>query len=87
VLTARGGHLGFHGQGSRVPWHDRVTAWWLARKGFCLDQPLRDQAANSSKRRPSAYNRVLPSSPTAQFSKTAAINAGDAQCPSFEKCW
>jgi hypothetical protein len=31
VLTARGGHLGFHGQGSRVPWHDRMTAWWLAR--------------------------------------------------------
>jgi uncharacterized protein len=31
-LTPRGGHLGFHGQGSRVPWHDRVTAWWLARK-------------------------------------------------------
>jgi len=32
VLTRRGGHLGFHGQGSRVPWHDRVTAWWLARR-------------------------------------------------------
>ncbi len=32
VLTRRGGHLGFHGRGSRVPWHDRVTAWWLARK-------------------------------------------------------
>jgi hypothetical protein len=32
VLTPRGGHLGFHGQGSRVPWHDRVTAWWLARR-------------------------------------------------------
>jgi uncharacterized protein len=31
VLTPRGGHLGFHGQGSHVPWHDRVTAWWLAR--------------------------------------------------------
>ena len=31
-LTPRGGHLGFHGQGSRVPWHDRATAWWLARK-------------------------------------------------------
>jgi uncharacterized protein len=37
VLTPRGGHLGFHGQGSRVPWHDRVTAWWLARR-FGLDQ-------------------------------------------------
>jgi len=32
VLTLRGGHLGFHGRGSRVPWHDRVTAWWLARR-------------------------------------------------------
>jgi hypothetical protein len=32
ALTPRGGHLGFHGRGSRVPWHDRVTALWLARK-------------------------------------------------------
>ncbi len=32
VLSPRGGHLGFHGQGSRVPWHDQVTAWWLARR-------------------------------------------------------
>jgi uncharacterized protein len=32
VLTAGGGHIGFHGQGSRVPWHDRVTAWWLAQR-------------------------------------------------------
>lgn len=32
VLTPGGGHLGFHGRGSRVPWHDRVTAWWLARR-------------------------------------------------------
>lgn len=32
VLTPRGGHLGFHGQGSRIPWHDRVTAWWLAQR-------------------------------------------------------
>ena len=32
VLTPRGGHLGFHGRGSRVPWHDRVTACWLARR-------------------------------------------------------
>ena len=50
VLTPRGGHLGFHGQSSRVPWHDRVTAWWLAQKGFSLDQTIRGQAANSSKR-------------------------------------
>lgn len=27
-----GGHLGFHDQASRVAWHDRVTAAWLARK-------------------------------------------------------
>lgn len=32
ALTPRGGHLGFHGRGSRVPWHDRVTTWWLARR-------------------------------------------------------
>jgi uncharacterized protein len=32
VLSPAGGHLGFHGEGSGVPWHDRVTAWWLARK-------------------------------------------------------
>lgn len=32
VLSPRGGHLGFHGRGSRIPWHDRVTAWWLARR-------------------------------------------------------
>ncbi|MGH6839989.1 MAG: YheT family hydrolase [Methylocella sp.] len=32
ALTPRGGHLGFHGRGSRVPWHDRVTNWWLARR-------------------------------------------------------
>ncbi len=35
VLPPRGGHLGFHGQGSRIPWHDRVTGWWLARKFAC----------------------------------------------------
>jgi predicted alpha/beta-fold hydrolase len=32
VLTPSGGHMGFHGRGNRVPWHDRVTAWWLARR-------------------------------------------------------
>ena len=26
-----------HGQGSRVPWHDRVTAWWLARRFLLSD--------------------------------------------------
>ncbi|HEY4848149.1 MAG TPA: alpha/beta fold hydrolase [Methylocella sp.] len=44
ALTPRGGHLGFHGQGSRVPWHDRVTAWWLARR-FGLDQIRRDRTS------------------------------------------
>ncbi|MGA2637721.1 YheT family hydrolase [Methylocella sp.] len=37
ALTPRGGHLGFHGPGSLIPWHDRVTAWWLAR-GFASAQ-------------------------------------------------
>lgn len=32
ALTAGGGHLGFHGVGSRIPWHDRMTAWWLDRR-------------------------------------------------------
>jgi predicted alpha/beta-fold hydrolase len=32
ALTACGGHLGFHGRGSQIPWHDRVAAWWLARR-------------------------------------------------------
>ncbi|MGH6847725.1 MAG: YheT family hydrolase [Methylocella sp.] len=32
ALTPRGGHLGFHGRGSLVPWHDLVTNWWLARR-------------------------------------------------------
>jgi uncharacterized protein len=31
ALTPRGGHLGFHGRGSRVAWHDRVTAQWLSK--------------------------------------------------------
>lgn len=31
VLTSRGGHLGFHGLGSPIAWHDRVTAHWLSK--------------------------------------------------------
>jgi uncharacterized protein len=46
VLTTRGGHLGFHGQGSRVPWHDLVTAWWLARR-FLL-RPIEKTPTKSS---------------------------------------
>lgn len=30
ALSPHGGHLGYHGIGSRIAWHDRVTAWWLA---------------------------------------------------------
>jgi len=30
VLTRSGGHLGFHGNDSRVPWHDRVVAAFFA---------------------------------------------------------
>ncbi len=29
MLSPGGGHLGFHANDSRIPWHDRVTAWWL----------------------------------------------------------
>ncbi|MGQ0446429.1 MAG: YheT family hydrolase [Beijerinckiaceae bacterium] len=39
VLTPHGGHLGFHGRGSRVPWHDRLTAAWLARRLDSWDWP------------------------------------------------
>ncbi len=30
LLPPGGGHLGFHGQGSRVPWHDRCLARFVA---------------------------------------------------------
>ena len=32
AFSPHGGHLGFHGEGDRVGWHDRVTATWLARR-------------------------------------------------------
>jgi uncharacterized protein len=32
VLSPGGGHIGFHGRGSHVPWHDRATARWLAQR-------------------------------------------------------
>jgi uncharacterized protein len=32
VLTAGGGHVGFHSRGSLVPWHDRMTTWWLTKR-------------------------------------------------------
>jgi uncharacterized protein len=31
LFAARGGHVGFHGLGSEVPWHDRCAALFLAR--------------------------------------------------------
>jgi len=33
LLPATGGHVGFHGRGSRVPWHDRSMALFFARLG------------------------------------------------------
>lgn len=29
VVSHSGGHVGFHGRGSPVPWHDRTIAAWL----------------------------------------------------------
>ena len=29
LLPPGGGHVGFHGRGSRVPWHDRCLVHWL----------------------------------------------------------
>jgi predicted alpha/beta-fold hydrolase len=31
VLTARGGHVGFHGAGTKTPWHDTLIADFLAK--------------------------------------------------------
>ncbi len=31
LVTRRGGHLGFHGRGSRVPWHDRAISRFFER--------------------------------------------------------
>ena len=33
LLPRGGGHVGFHGLGSRVPWHDRCIAEFLRRLG------------------------------------------------------
>ena len=30
VLTERGGHVGFHGSGTRTPWHDALIAKFFA---------------------------------------------------------
>lgn len=34
AVAAHGGHLGFHGTGSPVPWHDRVVTAWLRARFF-----------------------------------------------------
>ncbi|MGD9539986.1 YheT family hydrolase [Methylocystis sp.] len=34
VIAQGGGHMGFHDAESLTPWHDRVTAQWLARQGL-----------------------------------------------------
>jgi predicted alpha/beta-fold hydrolase len=41
LLPSAGGHVGFHGTGSRVPWHDRCAALFLA---SVLGAPLRPRA-------------------------------------------
>jgi predicted alpha/beta-fold hydrolase len=46
ILTPRGGHLGFHGSGSLVPWHDRMTDLWLALK-LRLEPSVSSQSASS----------------------------------------
>lgn len=38
ALSPHGGHLGFHGAGNPVPWHDRVVAGWLRAK-FGMRRP------------------------------------------------
>lgn len=43
ALSARGGHIGFHGHGSRIPWHDRIVVAWLSDKFLPMkieDEPL-----------------------------------------------
>ena len=34
ALMRGGGHVGFHGRGTRIPWHDRATAVFLAAQGL-----------------------------------------------------
>jgi predicted alpha/beta-fold hydrolase len=33
LLPSRGGHVGFHGTGSRQPWSDRAVLKFLAKNG------------------------------------------------------
>lgn len=32
ALSSHGGHMGFHGVGDAVPWHDRITVAWLRKR-------------------------------------------------------
>ncbi|MGJ0509113.1 MAG: YheT family hydrolase [Methylocystis sp.] len=40
AFSRKGGHLGFHGRGSPIPWHDRVMTSWLARRPWSPRAPL-----------------------------------------------
>lgn len=37
LFSRGGGHVGFHGRGDIVPWHDRAIAWFLRRQGLSPD--------------------------------------------------
>ena len=39
LLPASGGHVGFHGRGSRLRWHDRCTSAFFARLGGAALDP------------------------------------------------
>ena len=49
VLTAKGGHVGFHGRGSLTPWHDRAIVRFLERV-----TSQRQQSAKAAGGRPRA---------------------------------
>ena len=51
LLPRWGGHVGFHGADSRIPWHDRCTALFFSR--------WRDGGRPRAKAAPKAENRVL----------------------------
>ena len=49
LLSRGGGHLGFHGRGAALPWHDRCLVQWLGRVLGCgeSDDPIRGAATPS----------------------------------------
>ena len=51
LLTNGGGHVGFHGRGSAVPWHDRCLVEWFAR---CAGRLLEGAASSA----PGGYGGV-----------------------------